>query len=65
MNYMTTAEIAEVWGISTRRVVVLCAEGRIEGAIQKGKMWLIPENAAKPIDGRQIRYAKPHKNATL
>ena len=57
MDLLTTAEIADKWGITRRRVVVLCAEGRIEGAVQKGKIWLIPENAEKPIDGRQVRYS--------
>ena len=53
MNYLTTTEIAEKWGITRRRIVVLCNEGRIKGAIQKGSMWLIPENAVKPFDKRR------------
>ena len=57
MNYLITAEIAEKWGISCRRVVALCEKGRIPGAIQKGKIWLIPDDAEKPIDGRQVRYS--------
>lgn len=56
MEFLTTAEAAEKWGISRRRVVVLCSEGRVEGAIQKGKIWLIPETTKKPIDGRQLRH---------
>ena len=56
MEFLTSAEAAEKWGISRRRVVVLCSEGRVEGAIQKGKIWLIPETAEKPVDGRQLRY---------
>ena len=53
MNYLTTTEIAEKWGITRRRIVVLCNEGRIKGAIKKGSMWLIPENAVKPFDKRR------------
>ena len=30
----------------------MCAEGRIDGAVKKGKMWLIPFGAAKPLDTR-------------
>lgn len=56
MEFLTSAEAAEKWGISRRRIVVLCSEGRVEGAIQKGKIWLIPETAEKPIDGRRLRY---------
>lgn len=49
---MTTNEASEKWGISQRRVRVLCRDGKIEGCIQKGKLWIIPENAEKPADGR-------------
>ena len=58
MEYLTTSEVARKWGITRRRVNVLCDEGRIEGAIQKGKMWLIPDFAVKPVDGRTTRYEK-------
>lgn len=57
MEYLTTAEIAEKWNVSRRRVTVLCGEGRIEGVIQKGDIWLIPDDATKPIDGRRVRYS--------
>lgn len=40
------------WNISSRRIGILCNEGRIEGAIKKGKMWLIPEDTEKPADAR-------------
>lgn len=52
MEYLTTVEMSKRWNISPRRIGVLCAEGRVEGTIKKGKMWLIPSDAAKPIDGR-------------
>jgi len=52
MEYLTTTEISHIWGISSRRIGVLCTEGRIDGAIKKGKMWLIPADAKKPFDGR-------------
>ncbi len=61
MNYLTTAETAEKWNISRRRVTVLCNEGRIKGVVQKGNMWLIPENAKKPEDGRKVRYIGQQK----
>ena len=45
---------SEKWGISERRIRVLCNEGRIEGAtIKFGRNWSIPENANKPIDARE------------
>lgn len=55
MQYMTVKQASERWGISDRRVRVLCADGRIEGVIQKGRSYLIPADALKPIDGRSLR----------
>lgn len=53
MDYLTTLELAEKWGISARRIALLCEQERIEGAIKKGKTWLIPESAEKPADKRK------------
>lgn len=55
MPYITVKQASERWGLSDRRVRVLCAEGRIEGVIRKGRSYLIPENALKPIDRRALR----------
>ena len=63
MEYLTTSEAAEKWNLSRRRVTVLCNEGRIEGAIQKGRIWLIPESAVKPKDDR-IKSGKYIKNVS-
>ena len=52
MEYFTSVEMSEKWNITSRRISVLCAEGRIEGAIKKGKTWLIPSEAKKPSDAR-------------
>ena len=48
MEYLTSNEIAEKWNVSSRQVRKLCGEGRVEDAIQKDILWLIPENAPKP-----------------
>ena len=37
MEYLTTVEMSEKWNITSRRIGVLCAEGRIEGVIKKRK----------------------------
>lgn len=58
MDYYTTSELAEKWGISRRRVTTLCIEGRLEGAILKGKTWLIPNDVVKPVDLRRKKEAK-------
>ncbi len=62
MEYLTAAEIAQKWGISARRVTLLCNEGRIEGAEKKGLMWLIPKDASKPTDPRKLRKLDNQKN---
>ena len=53
MEYLTTVEMSRNWGITPRRIGVLCAEGRIDGAIKKGKTWLIPADSQKPADARR------------
>ena len=50
--YMTVKQAAEKWGISDRRVRILCAEGKVSGAIREGRRWMIPVDTRKPADGR-------------
>ena len=50
--FMTVKQAAEKWGLSDRRVRILCAEGKIPGAFQEGRGWKIPMDAVKPTDGR-------------
>ena len=64
MEYMSAPQAAEKWGISERRVQILCSENRIPGVSKLGYMWLIPKNAEKPIDGRTKRGKEP-KNEIL
>lgn len=58
MEYMSAREAADKWGISQRRVAILCSESRIENATMVGNMWIIPTTAGKPIDARSMRYSK-------
>ena len=58
MDYKTPAQIAEQWGISDRRVRILCEKGKIDGAIRQGRAWRIPADAQKPLDGRSTRYRR-------
>lgn len=55
MAYRTVAETARLWGISERRVRLLCSEGRVEGVVRKGRSYRIPEDALRPADGRGRR----------
>lgn len=52
MDYLTVKETGEKWGITGRMVTYYCVAGRIEGALKKGNLWLVPQIAQKPIDGR-------------
>ncbi|MBR4176428.1 MAG: Fic family protein [Bacteroidales bacterium] len=54
MTYLKVSEAARKWGISDRRVRKLCAEGRINGVIRKGNLYLIPEDALRPVDARTL-----------
>ena len=45
MKYLSTFEVAEKWGISPRRVGILCNNDRIPGAQRAGSRWIIPEDA--------------------
>lgn len=63
MEYMTAQQAAKLWGISDRRVRILCSEGKIIGAEKVGKSYRIPADAKKPVDGRlkeddALRYLK-------
>ena len=53
MDYISIAEATKKWGITCRRVQVLCAQGRIPGLTKFGKSWAIPKDAEKPIDARK------------
>lgn len=46
-RYYSSKEAAELLGLSTRRVVGLCNDGKLDGAFQKGRGWKIPETAVK------------------
>lgn len=61
-KYLSVSQTAQKWGISERSVRNYCTLGRIEGCVQEGKAWLIPENAKKPA--REKRHRVP-KNETV
>lgn len=61
MKYVSTTEISKKWNISARRIGTLCAEGRIPNVQRAGNMWLIPEDAKKPVDAR-IKSGKYRKH---
>lgn len=58
MEYISAKEASENWGISKRRVQLLCNSGRIYGVTRVGNMWLIPKEAEKPRDARHSTNLK-------
>ena len=56
MEYMSAPQAAEKWGISERRVQILCSQNRIPGVSKFGSMWLIPKDVEKPTDRRRKEF---------
>ncbi len=52
MAFLSIHQTAEKWGISGRRIQVLCTQNRIPGAVKIGSYWAIPDDAEKPKDER-------------
>ena len=63
MEYISAREAADKWGISQRRVAVLCSEQRVAEATMIGNMWIIPSSAEKPVDARSTRYNRTEGKA--
>lgn len=47
-KYENVLHFAKEWGLSERSIRNYCANGRIDGAVLKGKTWFIPSDAVKP-----------------
>ncbi len=58
MQYITVQEAAQKWGVTTRRVQMLCNENRIKGAYRFGKSWMIPTTAVLP--NARKKNEEPH-----
>lgn len=48
-NYTSTSAIAKRWKLSERRIQTYCSQGRIPGAWKQSGVWIIPEDAVKPM----------------
>lgn len=55
MDYISTIEAAEKWGVSLRYVQRLLHEERIPGAKKYSGAWLLPADCEKPPDPRRER----------
>ncbi len=58
MDYITTAEAAQVLGLDVKRIARLCKSGAIEGARKFGRDWMIPT----PIKRKPVKRAGRRKS---
>lgn len=65
MTYFDVKQTAQRWGVSERRVTLLCRDGRVLGARKEGKSWVIPETAQLPADGRSKDAAQQVNGAAV
>ena len=67
MGMKTCKQLALEWKLSERTVNDLCKKGKIDGAVKAGRMWRIPDDAKKPVDGRVSsgKYVKKAANAKM
>ena len=65
MDYITTKEAANKWGITDRRVLQYCNAGRIKGTVKIGHTWLIPKSADKPTDRRYKNSVNQQKEREM
>lgn len=67
MGYLTSKQFSNKWGITERRIIKLCQENRITGAIKNGMVWLIPEDTMKPSDKRSkiAKYINTQKRVMI
>ena len=55
METISVQQAAERWGLSDRRVRLLCEQGKIPGVVRVGRSYRIPADTVKPADGRSLR----------
>lgn len=59
MEYISVKEAAQKWGLTPRMVIYHCINGRIAGTKKIAGVWLVPEDAIRPEDGRKRNGRKP------
>ncbi len=50
LKFISAKEAAEKWSISEKKVIKLCSENKINGAIMVGNIWKIPSTAENPTE---------------
>jgi predicted site-specific integrase-resolvase len=52
-GYITVQEAAIKWAVTDRQVQLWCKDGKISGATMLSRIWIIPENAERPISKKK------------
>ncbi len=65
MKYIDVHEASQKWSMSERRITALCRDKVIPGVTKEGKLWLIPENAEKPLDRRTKEFANRRESTSV
>ncbi len=66
MEYLTSVQTAEKWGLTKRMVNSLCQKERVAGAYKDGYRWMIPADAVRPgTDKRGKIYKKVGNQNTI
>ena len=66
MDYITVKEAAEKWKISERMVRKYCEQGKFEGVIHAGSVWILPMDAAQPneVSSKKVKVT-PFANKVM
>ena len=59
------AATAKRWGMTKRRVLQLCREGKVYAAKMENGVWTIPTHAVRPPDGRKYRAKMIPKHVAM
>jgi len=57
-GYISVQMAAERWGVTMRQVQSWCKGGKVDGAYMLSRVWLIPENAPRPVPKRNRKHDK-------
>lgn len=52
-GYITVQDAATKWNVTDRQVQLWCKAGKIPGATMLSRIWIIPENAQRPVAKRR------------
>jgi hypothetical protein len=58
-DLLTTPEVAEILDVTAAWVSELCRQGRVPGAVQRGRFWFVPFESVNNIE--DVKMGRPPK----